>query len=535
MVGIQGVKGSQPCFKERQFAGPMISGVPRPIKFIEPAVQEAFPRHPKKPLDPLNVVVPARAKRWDHVRPVIDAGPKYQAKHFNKKFIKGEMFHRVTADTLHYAIQRMDSKFLILDAREKDEYDEAHILGAVSYPQSMVTRGANELTPEIRAYRNMDGKLIVVYENNERAAKRVANILANQKGIENVSVLNGGLDLFAKAYPNQIEASTGRMSRSSSMSSRSTISNTPQRKAAPADASCKKIDADTFATICGSSKYLVADVREREAYELCHIKGAVHYPLTMLTRSANEFLPQILAYRNKQHAKIVLYSDEEKNALRAAQILYSQKGFDNLLLLSRGLKQFAKQHPHLLVGDAPLEEQPIDTLARPDSRSCRLDTRSTSSTISISSSRSVDSDGFYVPSRGSSALGMRDEINRLSTEPCGKIDASTLYRAPGGKYLVLDIRDPDDYQRCKVRGALNFPSRMLCRTQNDLLPEMITMRNAPHRYLVLYGNDTKQAEQVGMALYSNKNFNNVLVLARGLRGLIDDFPDLIDGKPPAFL
>lgn len=61
-------------------------------------------------IDPLNVVVPERAKRWRNVRPVIDAGPKYEAKLFNKKFVRGELFHRVTADTVHYAVQRSDNK-----------------------------------------------------------------------------------------------------------------------------------------------------------------------------------------------------------------------------------------------------------------------------------------------------------------------------------------------------------------------------------------------------------------------------------------
>lgn len=38
-------------------------------------------------------------------------------------------------------------RFLLLDVRERDEYDEAHIVGAVSYPQSMIARGSNELLP----------------------------------------------------------------------------------------------------------------------------------------------------------------------------------------------------------------------------------------------------------------------------------------------------------------------------------------------------------------------------------------------------
>ena len=125
--------------------------------------------------------------------------------------------------------------------------------------------------------------------------------------------------------------------------------------------------------------YVVADVREKDDYDICHIRGSVHYPLAMLTRSSNEFIPVIramsardftwdffeqptisqqllcyaahelrragrrvlhrrprgpslrrprsgLAYRNKPRTYIVLYSNDDSLALRAAEILYSQVG-----------------------------------------------------------------------------------------------------------------------------------------------------------------------------------------------------------------
>jgi rhodanese-related sulfurtransferase len=43
-------------------------------------------------------------------------------------------------------------RYLVLDVRDKEAYDEAHIDGALHYPKSMLSRGSNELLPGAAAY-----------------------------------------------------------------------------------------------------------------------------------------------------------------------------------------------------------------------------------------------------------------------------------------------------------------------------------------------------------------------------------------------
>lgn len=42
--------------------------------------------------------------------------------------------------------------FLLLDVREKDDYDQCHIIGALNYPAAMLSRSFNYFTKEILSY-----------------------------------------------------------------------------------------------------------------------------------------------------------------------------------------------------------------------------------------------------------------------------------------------------------------------------------------------------------------------------------------------
>ena len=55
---------------------------------------------------------------------------------------------------------------------------------------------------------------------------------------------------------------------------------------------------------------------------------------------------------------IVLYDEDERLASKAANTM-SQKGFENVHMLSGGLKRFGWDHPELLEGELP------DHLAKP--------------------------------------------------------------------------------------------------------------------------------------------------------------------------
>uniref|UniRef100_A0A3B4YYP9 Centrosomal protein 41 n=1 Tax=Stegastes partitus TaxID=144197 RepID=A0A3B4YYP9_9TELE len=93
-----------------------------------------------------------------------------------------------------------DCPYLLLDVRDREQYDSCHIIGAHSFPVAMLTRTMNPYTKEVLEYKNAAGKIIIVYDEDERIASQAANTMC-QRGFENVFMLCGGLKIIAHKFP----------------------------------------------------------------------------------------------------------------------------------------------------------------------------------------------------------------------------------------------------------------------------------------------------------------------------------------------
>ncbi|KAG8200179.1 hypothetical protein JTE90_024964 [Oedothorax gibbosus] len=83
--------------------------------------------------------------------------------------------------------------------------------------------------------------------------------------------------------------------------------------------------------------YLLLDVRDKDEYLKCHIKTAKHYPSAMLSRSNCYELEEMKIYKNNRPELIILYDDDESITSHVATTLV-QRGYDNIYVLSGGLK-----------------------------------------------------------------------------------------------------------------------------------------------------------------------------------------------------
>ncbi|CAH8541048.1 unnamed protein product [Dicrocoelium dendriticum] len=90
--------------------------------------------------------------------------------------------------------------YLLLDLRDRDEFDSCHIITAHSYPAAMLSRSINYETAAMLAFRNQPGRIIVLYDEDERIAPRAATTLV-QRGYSNLYLLSGGLKLAWKQFP----------------------------------------------------------------------------------------------------------------------------------------------------------------------------------------------------------------------------------------------------------------------------------------------------------------------------------------------
>lgn len=59
-----------------------------------------------------------------------------------------------------------DSEFLLLDLRDPEEFDLFHIKEALSYPAPNIMR--DKITPELFRFKNIPGKLIIIYHFDEK-------------------------------------------------------------------------------------------------------------------------------------------------------------------------------------------------------------------------------------------------------------------------------------------------------------------------------------------------------------------------------
>ncbi|XP_061896710.1 centrosomal protein of 41 kDa [Entelurus aequoreus] len=100
-----------------------------------------------------------------------------------------------------------DCPYLLLDMRDRDNYDQCHIVSAYSFPMAMLSRTMNPYTKEVLEYKNTDGKIIIVYDEDERIASHGATMMC-QRGFENLFLLSGGLKAVAQKFPEGMTTGT---------------------------------------------------------------------------------------------------------------------------------------------------------------------------------------------------------------------------------------------------------------------------------------------------------------------------------------
>ncbi|KAM9753655.1 centrosomal protein of 41 kDa [Menidia menidia] len=93
-----------------------------------------------------------------------------------------------------------DCPYLLLDVRDCEQYDNCHIISAHSFPIAMLSRTINPYTKEVLEYKNAPGKIIIVYDEDERMASQAATVMC-ERGFENLFMLSGGLKVIAQKFP----------------------------------------------------------------------------------------------------------------------------------------------------------------------------------------------------------------------------------------------------------------------------------------------------------------------------------------------
>jgi centrosomal protein CEP41 len=93
------------------------------------------------------------------------------------------------------------------------------------------------------------------------------------------------------------------------------------------------------------------DLRETDEYDFWRIKESISYPAANIAR--DKMIPELFRFKNKANKLIIVYMGDERKGCAAANMM-SEKGYENVFLLSGGIEQFNEEFHHLVEGrDVP--------------------------------------------------------------------------------------------------------------------------------------------------------------------------------------
>jgi len=99
--------------------------------------------------------------------------------------------------------------------------------------------------------------------------------------------------------------------------------------------------------ITANTSFLLLDLREPDEYNLWRIKESINFPAPNIAR--DKMIPDLYRFKNQQDKLIVVYMLDERQGTNYAQ-MFTEKGFENLFLLSGGCEEFLEKFSELCEG-----------------------------------------------------------------------------------------------------------------------------------------------------------------------------------------
>ncbi|CAF1055100.1 unnamed protein product [Adineta steineri] len=99
-------------------------------------------------------------------------------------------------------------------------------------------------------------------------------------------------------------------------------------------------------------------------------------------------------------------------------------------------------------------------------------------------------------------------------------------------YLLVDLRDIDEFNKNHIVSAHHYPAAMLSRCSNNESKELLLYKNHKGKIIVLYDEDEHLAPR-SATIMTERGYNNIFVLTGGIRYAVRKFPrGLITGTCP---
>jgi rhodanese-related sulfurtransferase len=96
--------------------------------------------------------------------------------------------------------------------------------------------------------------------------------------------------------------------------------------------------------------------------------------------------------------------------------------------------------------------------------------------------------------------------------------------------VLLDLRDPEDFDRCRLPLAVSYPAQKINRDQFP--PELHRCKRDPSKLLVVYHSNDQSTTGVA-ALLVQKGWDLVHALSGGFEEMVQSYPEVLEGEVPA--
>ena len=93
-------------------------------------------------------------------------------------------------------------------------------------------------------------------------------------------------------------------------------------------------------------------------------------------------------------------------------------------------------------------------------------------------------------------------------------------------FILLDLRDVNDYRAWHIREAFSFPLMLL--NQDKTIPELHRFKNKAGKKIVVYVNDERNGIAAARTM-ADRGHENTYLLTGGIEKFIEDYASLIEG------
>jgi len=82
-------------------------------------------------------------------------------------------------------------------------------------------------------------------------------------------------------------------------------------------------------------------------------------------------------------------------------------------------------------------------------------------------------------------------------------------------FLLIDLRDPEDYEKFHIKEAINFPGQNIKR--DKWIPQLMQYKNKESKIIIVYHFDEKGGIDFAKEMFE-KGYDNVFLLSSGIEG-----------------